>query len=159
MQLMVISYKLFISYKLWIFYSLFIILCQPINSQALIIFIFYIYIIYFILSVRKTRRALGISHTAQSENGRPTDSKVLTHKSVITFKQFSWQTQCFVKSISLRSGILTNTISLPALFKALAKAFSWKKAREFSLLLFFAVQPNPPSILVLLPVRGWITKT
>ncbi len=157
MHLMVISYKLFISYKLWFFILYLLFYVSQSTHRPL--FLYFIYIIYFILSVRKTRRALGISHTAQSENGRPTDSKVLTHKSVITFKQFSWQTQCFVKSISLRSGILTNTISLPALFKALAKAFSWKKAREFSLLLFFAVQPNPPSILVLLPVRGRITKT
>ncbi len=36
-------YLMAISYKLCIFYSLFIILCQPINSQALIIFIFYLY--------------------------------------------------------------------------------------------------------------------
>lgn len=60
-------------------------------------------------------------------------SDAMTQERMIIFKQFSWQSQCFVTSSVHHGGpsVLTNTISRLALFKAPAKAFSPKCERTF----------------------------
>ncbi len=142
-----------ISYKICIF--ILYLLCQPINSQALIFNILYIYIyrenLFYIISQKNSGHLESLTQHSLRTAALQTAKSWLI-RAWLLLNSFPGRPNVFLHLYHF--GILTNTISLPALFKALAKAFSWKKKREN-----FAVQPNPQSILVLLPVRAQITKT